>query len=71
MKTVYRDPVCGKKVGLPSRTVVHKGIEYRFCGEKCRLRFSEEPDHFLDEEQKESTRATPKKSIARRGGRRS
>jgi len=50
------DPVCGMKVN-PSAprggTFNYKGHDYYFCGERCRTRFSADPEAFLSPKQKE------------------
>ncbi|MFT4569522.1 MAG: Cu+-exporting ATPase [Hyphomicrobiaceae bacterium] len=42
------DPVCGMSVAIEStRTFEHEGTVYRFCGDRCKQRFSEAPESFL------------------------
>jgi Cu+-exporting ATPase len=43
-----RDPVCGMSVDPESaRRFEHAGHDYFFCGERCRVRFREDPESFL------------------------
>jgi len=43
-----RDPVCGMSVDPASaRRFEHAGHDYFFCGERCRVRFREDPESFL------------------------
>ncbi len=43
------DPVCGMTV-TPASTHVHRheGVDYRFCSARCRERFIDDPDRFLN-----------------------
>jgi Cu+-exporting ATPase len=42
------DPVCGMEVSATSRyRFSHEGVDYRFCGEGCRSRFSADPKRYL------------------------
>ncbi|MEO1543582.1 MAG: heavy metal translocating P-type ATPase [Pseudomonadota bacterium] len=49
-RPIARDPVCGMDVdttaGKP--TAEHEGATYHFCNPRCRDRFCEEPERFLD-----------------------
>src|SRR5262245_1310422 len=44
-----RDPVCGMTVKMApgARSAVHDGATYYFCGERCRVRFTEDPARYL------------------------
>ncbi len=43
-----RDPVCGKSVPADGTlAVVHHGVEYRFCSEACRDKFTKEPERYV------------------------
>ncbi|MEW8658229.1 MAG: heavy metal translocating P-type ATPase [Candidatus Thiodiazotropha endolucinida] len=45
---IEKDPVCGMTVSQPSRyRFSHEGIEYHFCSEVCRTRFSDDPFSYL------------------------
>jgi len=46
---VHRDPVCGMTLTDVSSAphASHDGPTYYFCSEACRLRFVEEPEHYL------------------------
>ncbi|MEW8000808.1 MAG: YHS domain-containing protein, partial [Candidatus Thiodiazotropha endolucinida] len=45
---IEKDPVCGMTVSQPSRyRFSHEGIEYHFCSEVCRTRFSDDPLSYL------------------------
>src|SRR5262245_12304841 len=46
--TEARDPVCGMTVRLPSeRFRDHGGERYYFCGERCRTKFGDEPEKYI------------------------
>lgn len=43
-----RDPVCGKSVPADGGfAAVHHGVEYRFCSEACRDKFTKEPERYV------------------------
>ena len=44
-----RDPVCGMSVvpATAQHHVVHAGVDYYFCSEKCKARFQADPDKYL------------------------
>ncbi|MEW8029017.1 MAG: heavy metal translocating P-type ATPase [Candidatus Thiodiazotropha sp.] len=45
---IETDPVCGMAVSETSRyRFSHQDIEYRFCSEGCRTRFSDDPSRYL------------------------
>ncbi|ODB95085.1 hypothetical protein A3197_17110 [Candidatus Thiodiazotropha endoloripes] len=47
-KRIEKDPVCGMTVSQPSRyRFSYEGIEYHFCSEVCRTRFSDDPLIYL------------------------
>ncbi|MFZ1888269.1 MAG: heavy metal translocating P-type ATPase [Candidatus Binataceae bacterium] len=58
------DPVCGMEVDTAAtdRVIVHEGISYHFCSDKCVARFKANPQEFVSEaaasaEQKSAVRA--------------
>ena len=46
---VARDPVCGMSVWVVpgARSAAYDGVTYHFCGERCRVRFTEDPARYL------------------------
>ncbi|MCG8047842.1 MAG: heavy metal translocating P-type ATPase [Candidatus Thiodiazotropha endolucinida] len=51
---IEKDPVCGMTVSQPSRyRFSHEGIEYHFCSEVCRTRFSDDPLSYLHGDDKD------------------
>ena len=43
-----RDPVCGMTVSESStHQLEHEGSTYRFCSERCLMRFREHPEAYL------------------------
>ena len=44
-----KDPVCGMAVRMTqgARTATHAGQTYYFCGERCRVRFTEDPERYV------------------------
>ncbi|AFL66382.1 YHS domain-containing protein [Desulfurococcus amylolyticus] len=44
------DPVCGMKVdpGKTQYKTVYKGKIYYFCSSKCKKRFEENPEYYLE-----------------------
>ncbi len=54
------DPVCGMSVdpATARHRAGHRGIDYAFCGERCRERFLAEPEHFVAPRPAQAT-ATP------------
>ena len=46
---IARDPVCGMSVRVVpgARSAAHDGVTYHFCGERCRVRFTEDPARYL------------------------
>ncbi|HDZ62878.1 MAG TPA: YHS domain-containing protein [Nitrospirae bacterium] len=47
--TDAKDPVCGMTVKVKDGSVTssHKGVNYYFCSEKCKVEFDEDPDAVL------------------------
>jgi len=50
MTPVERDPVCGMTVDAKTakHTHIHSGEEYNFCASRCRERFVEAPEDFIE-----------------------
>ena len=51
--TQAKDPVCGMTVSAEQPrggTFIHRGETYRFCGPRCREKFSADPERFLHPE---------------------
>jgi len=47
-----KDPACGMsidsaKAASEGRTVTRDGVTYYFCSDRCKSKFSKEPDHYL------------------------
>lgn len=69
-KTLYKDPVCGKKV---NRQKVHMALDYEgytyfLCCPRCQREFEEDPSTYAREElgQKVSARRRPRDGNQRR-----
>jgi Cu+-exporting ATPase len=60
-EAIARDPVCGMSVGVrpEARSAVHDGVTHYFCGERCRVRFTEDPARYLT-----PTEPTPRTAAA-------
>ena len=50
MTSIERDPVCGMTVDpkTAKHTHIHSGEEYNFCASRCREKFMEAPEDFID-----------------------
>ena len=58
-RSVTTDPVCGMTVDLDGPHVEHDGETYHFCSDRCRDRFSVDPDTFTRPHDHEHTRGHP------------
>ncbi|MDR3417396.1 MAG: heavy metal translocating P-type ATPase [Nevskia sp.] len=55
-----RDPVCGMSVDpAQARSQVHAGVVYYFCSERCRERFSADPQRYLASAPQQVPQAEP------------
>jgi Cu+-exporting ATPase len=50
MTSIERDPVCGMNVDpkTAKHTHIHSGEEYNFCASRCREKFMEAPEDFIE-----------------------
>jgi Cu+-exporting ATPase len=50
MTSIERDPVCGMTVDAKTakHTHIHSGKEYNFCASRCREKFMEAPEDFIE-----------------------
>ena len=50
MTSIERDPVCGMTVDAKTakHTHIHSGEEYNFCASRCREKFMEAPEDFIE-----------------------
>ncbi|MES1945193.1 cation transporting P-type ATPase [Salinisphaera sp. PC39] len=54
----HRDPVCGMFVDPTSvRSLAHAGETYYFCSERCRDKFADEPNRYLQPQPPEAQTA--------------
>ena len=47
--TAVKDPVCGMDVATATAAArtEYKGLEYYFCGSKCKEQFARDPEQFV------------------------
>jgi YHS domain-containing protein len=43
------DPVCGMQVEASKNLIEYQGVNYAFCSQHCRQKFSDEPEKYVSE----------------------
>lgn len=52
VRSVAKDPVCGMEVQADrGYRKMHQGCEYRFCSRSCLLKFDDDPQRYLAQEE--------------------